>query len=122
MSSGAAKKSITVGIVGVINDGKFTVKGTGNIDAKTGNADIELTYSDIPKNWSPLMYCDPLVLLAGYGESAGGRNFLSLSPQGYDAEATFDFGGGMMLRKTANISVEGDAIVANYAISGTAFP
>lgn len=119
-SKAGGKKSIAVNIIGVINDGKFTVKGKGSIDPKSGDADIELTYSDIPKNWSPLMYCDPLVLLAGYGETAGGRNFLSLSPDGYDAEATFDFGGGMMLRKTARIRVEGDSIIADYSISGTA--
>jgi hypothetical protein len=113
------KLEAKVSIIGFINDGKFTAQGTGTIDGGTGKAHIQLEYSDCPPDWNTLNYSDPLVLLAGYAESDGGKNFASMASDGYDAESTFAFGAGMSLRKTASIRIEGSRIVANYAISGT---
>lgn len=110
---------IKVKIIGVINDEKFTVEGKGNIDPKSGDAQIELHYSNVPDGWNIMNYSDPLVLLAGYGESKGGRNFGSLST-GYEAKATYDFGNGLMLRKTATIRIGTDGLDAVYSITGTA--
>ncbi len=109
---------VKVSIIGFINDCKFTAEGSGRIDCSCGKANIELNYSECPPNWNPLNYSDPLVLLAGYGEVDGGKNFISLAKDGYDAESTFSFGEGMSLRKTATIRVEGDRLIANYAIVG----
>lgn len=111
---------IKVNVFGVINDQKFTTTGSGQIDPVTGEADIQLCYSCCPPDWSPLNYSDPLVLLAGYREENGGLNFLSLAKGGYRAESTIDFGGGLLLRKTATIRVEGDHLIASYSLFGAA--
>ncbi|PGU19081.1 hypothetical protein [Bacillus thuringiensis] len=111
---------IKVDVFGCINDHKFKTNGTGHIDTVTGEADICLCYSSCPPGWTPLNYSDPLVLLAGYKEINGGMNMLSLTKGGFRAESTIDFGSGMSLRKTANIRVEGDTLIANYSIFGAA--
>ena len=110
---------IKIKIIGVINDSKFTVEGKGNIDPKSGNAEVELHYSNVPAGWNPINYSDPIVLLAGYAESKGGRNFGSLST-GYEVKATYDFGNGLMLRKTATIEIGKEGLNAVYSITGTA--
>lgn len=111
---------IKVNLFGSINDHKFTTSGDGHIDPATGEAKIRLAYSSCPPEWNPLNYSDPLVLLAGYKEMNGARNFLSLSNKGYHAVSTIDFGSGLLLRKTATIRVENGSLVANYALFGAA--
>jgi len=109
-----------VTILGVINDCKFTVTGGGEIDPRSGEAHLELNYSTRLPDWNPLNYSDPLILLAAYREIDGGLNFKSLATKGYRAEATFDFGGGLSLRKTATIQMKGDGLGASYSIVGAA--
>lgn len=112
------KLGLKVELIGIINDEKFTTKGSGTIDPSTGKASLQLDYSSCPKNWTPLQYSDPLILLAGYREE-GGANFARLG-SGFKAACTFDFGGGQILRKTATITVHEEHIDAVYSISGTA--
>lgn len=109
-----------VTILGVINDCKFTVAGEGSIDPQSGEGNLELRYSTRLPDWSPLNYSDPLILLAAYREVDGGLNFKSLATHGYRAESTFDFGGGLSLRKTATVQIMEDALKANYSIVGAA--
>jgi len=111
---------IKVDVFGCINDHKFSTSGSGHIDPATGEADIRLSYSHCPPEWTPLNYSDPLVLLAGYKEVNGGLNFLSLAKSGYRAESTIDFGSGLLLRKTATVRVDGDTLVAAYSLFGAA--
>ena len=111
---------IKVNVFGVINDQKFTTTGRGHIDPETGEADIQLCYSCCPPEWSPMNYSDPLVLLAGYREENNGLNFMSLAKGGYRAESMIDFGGGLFLRKTASIRVEGNILIAAYSLFGAA--
>lgn len=111
---------LEVNVFGVINDQKFNMTGSGNIDPKTGNADIRLGYSCCPPDWNPMNYSDPLVLLAGYREENGGVNFMTLSDGSYRAESTIDFGGGLSLRKTATVKAEGDVLIAEYSLFGAA--
>lgn len=112
--------NIKIEVFGCINDRKFTMTGTGHIDPTKGDAKVRLCYSCCPPEWTPLNYSDPLVLLAGYREMHGGMNFLSLAKKGYRAESTIDFGGGLMLRKTATVRFEGDSLFASYSLFGTA--
>jgi hypothetical protein len=110
---------IRVRIIGVINDHKFTVAGGGHADAESGEAEIQLKYSSCPPDWSPMNYSDPLALLPCYCEREGGLNLMSLSGGSFSAEATYDFGAGHSLRKTARVQVRGDLIDAVYSIVGT---
>jgi hypothetical protein len=111
---------LKVNVIGVINDQKFTTRGTGAVDPDTGLCSIRLTYSRVPEMWHIYNYSDPLVLLAGYREEGGGLNFMSMCHGGYSSESTIDFGAGMSLRKTASIRWEGCYIHADYAIVGSA--
>jgi hypothetical protein len=111
---------VTANVFGVINDAKFTCVGNGHIDVATGDAEITLTYSHCPPDWNILNYSDPLVLLGGYKEEAGGLHMMSLSKGEYHAEATIDFGRGLLLRKTASVRAQGDALMASYSLFGTA--
>ena len=110
---------VKVNLVGILNDHKFMASGHGFTDPSTGEAKIELQYSDCPPKWNPLLYSDPLALLPGYVEKEGGLGFLSLTQNGFQAYVNYDFSNGFILRKTATIRIKGDVIVAVYAIAGT---
>ena len=116
------RRNIKASIIGVINDEKFTVEGTGHVDPAAGEARLTLSYSNVPPMWHPLLYSDPLVLLGAYKEEAGGQNLGSLSRGDllrFRAVSTIDFGHGLLLRKTATVWLDRDDIWhAGYSLVG----
>jgi hypothetical protein len=118
------QRTISVDIIGAINDHKLKARVTGGIDDTTGEGQLEFRYEEVPPppHWHPLNYTDPLVLLPGYRDDAGGQGtFRSLAaPGSFTAHCTMDFGDGLLLRKGATINVQGNQITGGYYLIGTA--
>lgn len=103
---------LPIEVFGGINDHKLRATVTGEI-GRDGVAKVQMRYTEIPPDWHPLNYSDPLALLPGYRPLTSGTGFMSLAspaPAGFQAECTIDFGGGLQLRKCATIWVKGDTI------------
>lgn len=109
---------LDINIIGVINDTKFTAKGSGI--GEDGKTSLKLEYSDIPKGWDPLVYSDPLINLSFLKEIRGARCLGMLTGPDYTAERVFDFGKGQQLRALAKIYREGGNVtVGSYSMIGT---
>jgi hypothetical protein len=119
------QRKINVEIIGAINDHKLKAKVTGAIDDASGEGELEFRYEEVPPlpHWHPLNYTDPLVLLPGYRDDAGGnatfRTLAAPASGSFTAQCTMDFGEGLLLRKGATINVEGDALTGGYHLMGT---
>lgn len=107
-----AMRILPIEIYGGVNDHKLRAMVTGQIRSD-GVARVQMRYSEIPPDWHPLNYSDPLALLPGYRPLTAGSGLMSLTspaPAGFEAECTIDFGGGLQLRKCAAIWIKGGRI------------
>jgi hypothetical protein len=116
-----AQRTISVDIMGAINDHKLKAKVTGRIEDTTGEGELEFKYEEIPPApyWHPLNYTDPLVLVPAYqNRTRDAMRFPTLGS--FTAQCTMDFGDGLLLRKGATIYVSGGNHTGGYYIMGTA--